>query len=345
MKILVNEEQYYKLIKEDIGVCRICVTYSNIILNKLSPYIDGFINNKTPKKHKIKINLSELRDAWVGDVEGYIDFPISEIRIDFTTHLISSEKITGNFATGGAADQITSNTSQQTYITRPPKDLPKYIKEEIDSTINVKFEFDLYVTEELNNTEKNEIIYDMRDTILHETNHMLEMIKRHEKGLGYINVALGVSGKENIDVPEDIFSIWEEFLIMVYYSEPHEMRAMVQEMYSVRLRNSFEKFKEHRYYIASQLMQEFDAETMFDLMIEKIKLYNPDSLLSILTNLWKWFIQDYYATLNTLQMSPNKKIEDSKHVLGLMKVLQPRINKAGKLLQKKFNKLYSIEIE
>ena len=345
MKILINEKQYKNLIKEDMGVCRVCVTYANIMLNRLSPHIDEFINTKKDKKYKLKIGLNELRDAWVGDIEGYVDFPVSEIRIDLTTHLISSEKLTHTFASGGAADQIESNTSKNSFVSKPPKELPNYVKDQIDSTINTKFEFEIYITEEFNNSEKNELIYDVRDTILHEINHMLEFFRRHEKGLGYVNVALGVSGGKNIDIPEDIFSVWREFLTMVYYSEPQEIRAMVQEMYSVRTRLPFEEFKRHRYYIASKLMQKFDANTMFDIMVKRVEEYNPEDLVPTLTNLWKWFIQDYYATLNMLGYSPNKKIENAKHILDLMKALQPRINKAGKTLQKKFNKLYSLEIE
>lgn len=343
MKIILKEKQIKKLIKEDMGVSRICITYSNIILNKLTPIIEDSIKSKKSNVTKILIPLKELSDAWQTNIDEYIDFPISEIRIDFYTSLQPSNKLNGTYSTGGGAEQIESNTTKYSYITSPPKELPKYVREQIDSTLNAKFDLEIYLTKEFDESEKNELIYDLRDTVLHETNHMLEFFRRNEKGSGYVNVALGLSGGKNYNVPRDVFDIWQEFTTMVYFSEPQEMRAMVQEMYSVRERVPFENFKQHRYYIASKIMQEFNADTMFDNMVKRIELYNPDYLVSILTNLWKWFMEDYFATLKVLKLQPDPKIEKSVHILQLMKVLQPRINNAGKKLQRNFNRLYSIE--
>ena len=343
MKIILKEKQIKKLIKEDMGVSRICITYSNIILNKLTPLIEKQIKERESGRTKLIIPLKELSDAWQTNIDEYVDFPISEIRIDFYTHVKSPGQLNGTYATGGGAEQIEPKSSKYSYLTSPPKELPKYVKEQIDSTLVAKFDFELYMTKDFDESEKNELIFDLRDTILHETNHMLEFFKRAETGAGYVNVALGLSGGKNYNVPRDIFDIWQEFTTMVYYSEPQEMRAMTQEMYSVRERVPFETFKQHRYYIASKIMQEFNADTMFDTMVERIETYNPDYLVSILTSLWKWFMEDYYATLKVLKLQPNPKIQNSVHVLQLMKILQPRINNAGKKLQRNFNRLYSIE--
>ena len=251
--------------------------------------------------------------------------------------------ISYTFTTAGGAEQIESTTSKFSYITKPPKELPKYVKEQLDATLNAKFELEVYITKDFDKSKYNELIFELRDTILHETNHMLEFYIKNEKGLGYVDVSLGVAGGKNYNIPKDIFGVWQEFLIYVYYSEPQEMRAMAQEMYSVRLREPFDKFKEHRYYVAAKKMQTFNADEMFKKLTDAIEMYNPDSEIIVLTNLWKWFISDYLSTLKMLNKVPNKKIENSIHVLQLMKVLQPRINNAGLYLQKKFNTLYSID--
>jgi len=343
MKIILKERQVKKLIKEDMGVSRICITYSNIILNKLTPLIDDFIQNKKTNRTKLVITLKELSDAWQTNIDEYIEFPISEIRIDFYTFLKSEGQLNGTYSTGGGAEQIEPKSTKSSYITSPPDTLPKYVREQIDSTLNAKFDIEIHMTNEFDDSEKTELIYDLRDTILHETNHMLEFFKKNESGSGYVNVALGLAGTKNYNVPRDIFDIWQEFTTMVYFSEPQEMRAMTQEMYSVRERVPFETFKQHRYYEASKIMQEFNADVMFDNMVERIELYNPDYLIPILTNLWKWFMVDYLATLKVLKMTPDPKIQNSVHVLQLMKILQPKINNAGKKLQRNFNRLYSID--
>ena len=94
----------------------------------------------------------------------------------------------------------------------------------------------------------DDLLMDLRDSILHECNHMLEFYKRSLSGAGLINTSLSHSGRKNYNIPREIFEVWDEFMTMVYFSEPYEMRAMVQEMYSVRLRQPFEEFKKHRYY-------------------------------------------------------------------------------------------------
>lgn len=345
MKVLLSEKQIKNLLNEEMGVNRACITYSNIILLKLTPLIDEFVKTKKELKKKIKITLPELRDAWTTNIDEYIEFPISEIRINFISKIDKKETIEDNFTTAGGAEQIESDNTKNSFITSPPKELPKYVKEQISATLVAKFDFEVYITNQFDESEKDELIYDLRDTIFHETNHMLEFFQKNEKGYGYVDVSLGLSGNKNYNIPNDIFDIWREFQTMVYYSEPHEMRAMVQEMYSVRLRKPFDEFKNHRYYVAAKVMQQFNAETMFDVMIERIELYNPDYLIPILTNMWKWFMDDYHATLKLLRMTPNKKINNSIHVLQLMKLLQPRINNAGTNLIKKFNGLYAIEVQ
>ena len=42
---------------------------------------------------------------------------------------------------------------------------------------------------------------------------------------------------------------------------------------------------------------------------------------------------------------PQRFIEDSKHLYDLIKKFEPRINKAGDTLRRKYAKLYSIEPE
>lgn len=343
MKIVITEKQVVKLISEDAGVNRASITYSNIMLQKIVPVLDDFIKNKKTGITKLKIGLIDISEVWKGDLEGYIDFPISEIRIDVNKNIFP-KTYEDEYSTGGGAEQIEEKSTDQSFLTTPPNSLPKYVKDEIDSAVNAKFEIDIYIREDFDITKRDGVISDLRDTILHETNHMLEFFKRSEKGLGYVDVSLGLSGSKNYNVPKDIFHIWQEFQTFVYFSEPHEMRAMVQEMYSLRMRLPFEEFKNHRYYIASKLMQEFDADTMFDVLVDKIESYNPDYLVPILTNLWKWFINDYYQITHVLKIEPNKKIDNTTNILDLMKVLQPRINKSGRTLQRNFNRLYSINV-
>ena len=344
MNIVVNENQFKKLLNEDMGVSRASADYANIIYEKLRPYIMDFaVRHKTSSKQKVVIGLKDLSKVWRDDFDSYIEFPVEEIRVDLNLFAQTKSQMTIDFATGGAAEQIENTVGDYSFIQRPSKNLPKKVLSELDDTLNAKFEFNVYMRKDFNEELIDDLLMDLRDTILHECNHMLEFYKRSLSGAGNINTSLSHSGRKNYNIPRDIFEIWDEFMNMIYFSEPYEMRAMTQEMYSVRLRQPFEKFKEHRYYQATKIMEDFNADVMFDKLIDKIQEYNPEYLLPIMTNLYKWFIQDYYIQNKYQGMTPNKRIENSKHILDLMKYFQPRINNAGRKLRRKFNKLYSLE--
>jgi hypothetical protein len=343
MKIIVQESQFKTLLKEDMGVSRASVDYANIINTKLTPYVIDFaIRHKKTSTQKITIGIKDLSRVWKDDLDSYIEFPIEEIRIDLNLKSLPSSQMTIDFATGGAAEQIQSTVSDYSFIKRPSKDLPKRVLKELDDVLNAKFVFDVYVNKDFNPDLIDDLLMDLRDTIAHECNHMLEFYKRSLSGAGVINTSLSHSGRRNYNIPREIFEVWDEFMNMVYFSEPYEMRAMTQEMYSVRLRQPFEEFKKHRYYQAATIMEQFNADTMFDVLVHRIEEHNPNQIVSILSNLYKWFLQDYYIQHKVQGLEPNKRIEKSAHLLDLMKRFQPRINNAGTNLKKRFNKLYSL---
>jgi hypothetical protein len=129
----------------------------------------------------------------------------------------------------------------------------------------------------------------------------------------------------------------------VYFSEPHEIRAMVQEMYVFREKYPLEKMMEHHYYTSAQEMEKFNAEEKFQEIMDYIEDYNPDKFIPIMVSLWKWFMDNYYGVLKSQKKKPRKKIELSASIYDIMKDLQPRINNAGKTLKRKLVNLYSIE--
>jgi len=342
MKIIVNESQYTTLINEDMGVSRASVDYANLIYEKLRPIVIDFTRHKRPGKQKLVIGLKDISRIWKQDLESYLEFPIEEIRIDLNLYVQNKSQMANEFYTGGGAEQIDSNVGIYSFIKRPSKDLPKYILSELDDTLNAKFDFDVYIRKDFTEDSIDGLMHDLLDSISHECNHMLEFYKRSLSGVGSINTSLSYSGSKNYNIPRDIYEVWQEFTQMIYFSEPYEMRAMVQEMYGVRLRMPFEEFRKHRYYMAAEVMEKFNGDVMFDTLIERIEKQNPDSIITIMKNLYDWFITDYYKSLKDEGFQPNKRIEKSAHILDLMKGLQPRINNAGKKLKRKFNKLYSL---
>lgn len=332
-------------LNEDMGVSRASIAYSNLMYNIIEPKIKELVETKKAGKQKIVIDYPEISRLRRASIDDFLEFPVDEIRIDLFFVKTKNDYPSTPYTVGGAAEQFDENSLRKSYFKKPNKNLPKKVLDEIDSTVSVKFEFTITFTNLLDESNLDDLLYEVRDTIVHECNHMYEFYNRELSGAGGVSTALSYSGSKNYNIPGDIFKIWNEFLYMIYYSEPYEMRAMVQEMYSVRLRVPFEQFKEHRYWKAADIMENFDADTMFDALVERIEQDSPDQVVQILTRLYQWFYNDYTSFVKSEKGVANKNVANSKHILDLMKRFQPRINNAGFKLKRKFNKLYSLDPE
>jgi hypothetical protein len=342
MKIILNESQYKKLISEDLGVSRASLAYVNLIYSILEKKIEPFLNNKKSFKETFKITLKDIKQIYQNELDDFIELPIEEIVINLKCVNLKNEYLSSKFTTGGGAYQIEDKKFKNSYLKTPSYELPKKVLEEVDKTLVAKFDFDLFIDDDYDESMNDEFLFDLRDTITHECNHILEFYHRSIKGLKPIDVSLSYAGKENYNIPRKIFSLWEYFLDLIYYSQPEEVRAMTQEAYSKRLRMSFEDFKKTKYWLYAKNMENFNANKLFDVITDEIKKYNPDYLVTFLINLYTWFLKDYYEIINHLGITPNKTITNSKHLLDLMERLEPKIQKAGKKLQRNFIRLYAL---
>ena len=132
---------------------------------------------------------------------------------------------------------------------------------------------------------------------------------------------------------------------MIYYSEPYEINAKSQESISKTSIMPFEEFKKTKYWIDSVVMKNFNSELYIDKLLNKIQEINPEKTMSILNNLYKWFITDYYKWMKVHGASPAKYIENTTGLFDLVKKFERRINKAGDKLQRNYMRLYTLELE
>lgn len=345
MKVLLSENQLKTLIKEDLGVSRASLAYSNLIYQVLEPYALDFISKRKPLSYKIIIGPDVISQVYQSSMDDFIDLPVETIEINFSCRHIPKGKIENRFTSGGKFESIGKKSFGGSYLKQPSLELPKYILEEITQTIYVKFEIYFDLGKEFTDDLQDESLYDLRDTILHECNHLFESYKRAESGAKEINVTLSWVGGKNYNVNKEIFKIYQEFLDLIYYSEPYEVNAKSQEALSKTSRMSFDEFKKTKFWRDSEIMKNFNADLLFERLVDKIMDLSPNRALSIVNNLYKWFISDYYKWSKIYEKTPSKSIENTKGLLDLMKLFQKRINKAGEKLQRNFARLYTLELE
>jgi hypothetical protein len=340
MKIVLNETQYSKLITEDLGVSRASIIYSNLILQTLDPILKDKIDKGKNFADIIIIGLKDIKEIYQNNFDDFIELPIEEIIIEFTFKKVKNiNKTDVKYLTGGAAYQIEKGRDARTKIQKPSLSLPKKVLEEIPETMTAYYEFGVIISQHYTNDDYSSLLLDLRDTIVHESNHILEFYKKRK----VYNTALSFAGSKNKNIPKPIYDIWNEFLWFLYFSEPYEMNAMAQESYSKILRMTFDEFKKTKYWIYSEKMKNFDANKLYEELLRKINEYNPDTEKVFLNSILKWFKQDYISGSKDYGIEPNKDVVNSKDIITLMKKFEPRIKKSGDRLQKRFMRLYSLE--
>ena len=345
MEIILTENQM-RLLSEELGVARATIPFVNLVYSVLEPKVDDFIKGTDKKMSEdIVINFKDFKYIYRESVDDFLEFPVEEIIIKFTMDKLRRDKFEFKYSSGGGAHQIDFKKEDGSYLKKPNPNLPKYLLDEVNKTIVAKFDFNGYVNQDFEYEMKDELYFDLRDTIMHEFNHIYEFYNKNLNNAGLVDTTLSYAGSKNYNVPKQIFNVWSTFLYFVYYSEPYEMRAMSQEAYSKRLRMTFDEFKETKYWKAAKMMENFDANKLFDSLMERINEHNPEYLVPIMNRLFKWFLRDYYAGVKTFGNEPKKYITNSKHLLDLMVRFQPRIRMAGRKLQRNYSRLYTLSPE
>ena len=345
MKSLLSEEQLRKLIKEDLGVSRAAISYSNLILNKITPVVTFFASLKRGFTKDIVIDLKDIASIYQSSVDDFIDLPIEKINIKLVCKKIKGENSKVPFATGGAAYPIEKKYKKSSYLTNPSLLLPKYILEEVSQTIVVKLELNVYTTNLFNNTLNDELLYDLRDSIVHEMNHVLEYYKRIESGAPTINTSLSWTGQKNYNLPKNIFDFWKYFLDLVYYSEPYEVNARSQEAYSQIIRTPFEEYKKSNMWKLTETMKNFNSENYYNELVDKLEKWRPNISTSATESLFEWFMDDYEKQMKVYKQELPRFISRTTELKNLIKKFQPIINNAGEKLQRNIMRLYTLEQE
>lgn len=340
MKYIITESQY-KLLTEDLGVSRASIPFTNLIYDFVSKKVKSLFNSNKKINETLKLSLKDIFPIYKSNLEDFIELPIEEIIIKFSFERLDTNPIPEGFQVLAFADMIDHGS----YIKEPSKYLPKSFSDEIHMSLVASFEFQFIINKDFENID--EMLYDFRDAVLHEFNHIYEYYNRAVKGEKELDTTLSFMKKPfemfETGLNEEVLSVWKQFLSLLYMSEPYEVRAMSQEAYSKRLRMSFDEFKNTKYWQYAQGMKNFDADDYYNYILELIEDLPQEEQDNILETLHTYFTAYYEFSKKTAYNNPlNKKIMNTKNILDLMKYFQPTINKMGEKLKRNFSRLYSL---
>jgi len=347
MKVVLKESQFNLLINESLGVNEAAIEYTNFIYNLLEPVAIQMVALGEKEVQEIDINVDKLIKFIKKDPSTFEELPIEELELDLA-YIPTKKPLIGDkpFAVGGGFYDIQSGNDGGSYMMDTSFLLPKNILENISNSIHAKLQFEIYVNQSFDESMIDELLYDLRDAITHELNHLYESYKRWERtGSGVTNLAKSFAGTKNVNTPNVIFEVYTKFLNFLYYSEPWEINANVQEAFSKVSRMSFEEFKKTEQWKVANEMENYSAKNLFNQVVKTAETKNPETVDYHIKNLHKFYLKQHLKYDKASKQADEIKdtVYKTKNLLGLFKKYEQRINSAGRKLKKNYMRLYSIE--
>ena len=347
MKIILTESQLNLLINESLGVNESAIDYTNFIYNLLEPIVIQMVESGKKKVKEIDINADKLIKFIKQDPITFEELPIEELELDLA-FIPTKRSLIGDkpFAVGGGFYDIESENNGGSYMIETSFLLPKNILDNVSDSIHAKLQFEIYVNESFNKSMIDDLLYDLRDTITHELNHLYESYKRWEKNeKGTTNAVKSFAGTKNVNTPGVIFEVYAKFLYFLYYSEPWEINANVQEAFSKISRMSFDEFKKTSQWEIANDMENYSADGLFDELVKTAENKDPETVDYHIKNLHKFYLKQYKKYNKAYKEAENIKdtVYKTKNLLELFRKYEKRINLAGKKLKKNYTRLYAIE--
>jgi hypothetical protein len=134
-------------------------------------------------------------------------------------------------------------------------------------------------------------------------------------------------------------------LNFLYYSQPWEINANVQEAFSKISRMSFDEFKKTNQWKIADEMENYSADELFKELVKTAEDKNPETVDYHIRNLHKFYLKQYknYDEAYREAEDIKDKVYNTKNLLGLFKKFEKRINNAGKKLKRNYARLMSID--
>ena len=341
------------LIKEAAGLAEATLIYSDYIMSLINTHFDSFINSNLQKYNKKEIiDLKSVKQI-INDPK-WIDMPVSSIEITFDFVIKNSLDFAKEFPVTSKLKEFTTTGSCFSIQQEKGEDSSYFVEpidERTDHSIHLGLEIGCIMTDKLD--EYDELFLELEATVLHELNHAYEGYRRFLSGAGQLSTDVTWALEANRSrIKKEIFKIWKkEIGYTVYWSEKHEMNAMVQESWPYVKKYEPTELKDKcPSWRFAQEMKNFDASKVKKLLVDEILKHYPDVNPNILLNRMK---NGFANELSKERQESVLASEEAPSLSGekirnmnfdkFLSTMQKRINLAGERIQSKILRLYSLK--
>lgn len=340
---------FQNFINEKFGVSNASLIFEPILNMRVSGLFREFLRYHKDEYSTVEIIDYPILRPFITDKDLYSEFPVVgfELKIDFKRYSVKDfEKkypnSKPNIATGGFASYFgNKNWKEYSKIVEP-------IKQITDNGAIINLGISIEISEDFdirNEKDNSKLKDDIASTLYHELNHCFEHYKRVVAKSNITrpekrSFSSSLSWADNIwKFPNKIWKYWSTLTYYLYFSEHHETRANVQEIYYYIKKYSSTELKDIRIYQMAENMESFDAQKFYDGLIQVISNHEPyigieKTVANRIKDMW---ITTYKRECESQKVKPviSFKTLEKMDCLEFLKYWQKRINRSGKIIKRK----------
>jgi hypothetical protein len=339
------------------GVAEATLIYNEFLLDEFNDNFDSFMKKDESVNKSKGRNYSNTINYKKEDLSMFIKnslwpkFPVSTMEVTYNLEIMTDLEYAIKFPTAASSKLFIGTGACYNIEAEDGSSLQPAIDDRSDVTIHLKLEIGALITNSF--SDRDGLSIEVESAITHELNHGYEGWNRMRKGKGQLSTDVTWALEVNRSrIKKDIWKTWyDEVGYYIYWSELHEMNAMVQDAWPYVKRYNIDELKEKTpSWRFAKRMIEFDGEIFKEVMTDKILSVYPDADVDLMLRRIKngfanELIKRREESINSKEDKPTLSGEDIKamSVDKFLNFIQKRINRSGSRIQKNITKLYSLK--
>lgn len=356
----------YKIF-EALGVAEATLIYNQFLVDEFNKYFDSFSQqdkqSDKSKSRNYSKNVSYDSDDLIrfSTDKHWDKFPIKKMSIVYSFKVIPELEFKKKYTISPKTNKNNQTEIFNVMQLGSEKKYSKFIttgacypfseggSEIMNSHIHLKIELGVIICQEFSEVDRDKLSLDIESTINHELNHGYEAWQRKVRGKGDFSTDLTYSLDINRNrIKKEIWEVWYNKIgYYIYWSEPFEINAMIQDTLPYVKKFDVEKMKEMSpTWSFSKRLREFSAGDFKNEIEEVILSVYPDADVDfVMDRLKNGFANqlEEYTTDSEGSDKPTLKAEKIKKmsVDKFLDMVEKRVNEAGQKIQRGILRLYS----
>jgi hypothetical protein len=342
---------------ESVGLADATLIYNKFLTTEYEKFIEKFLlTNKDVYEESHYYKREDLLEFI--ESNNWEKWPVSEIYVEFSIKIMTDEKFTEkypkkssiykeNFTTTGACYPIVGYRKNQSYTIDSiddRTDVSIHLRMELGGVVSRKFKFE---------EDLNFLLLEIESTVAHELNHAYEGWRRSSSGSPNLSADLTWALDDNRSkIKSEIWRVWYKNIgFNIYFSERHEVNAIVQEAWPYVQKYDLDELKKiSPSWRTSDILSKFKATEFKKEMYDIITKFYPESEVDmVLLKLKNGLANKLIKTREKSEMLS----EDKPSILGerirkmsvdqFLIFVEKRLNLAGIKIKRKILRLYSLK--